>query len=106
MAGQDRPHTQHHSDVAADAIDMQVAENPQSWDKGNDPNLDGDTDGAQTAGRRSAYITDNSSLPKSVSEGTADIGAADIHLPTQGGHGASNASGDQERKEQEKVLGK
>ncbi len=104
MAGQDQPHTQHKSDVASDAIDMQVAEHPQSWDKGNDPKLDGDTDGAQTAGKRAFYANQNTGLPQAVSEGTADIGATDISMPSKGGHGASNAAGSEERKQQEKVI--
>lgn len=106
MAGQDQPHTQHKSDVGSDEIDMQVAENPQSWDKGQDAGLDGDTDGAQTAGTRSFHANGGSSLPRSVAEGTGDIGAEDITLPSAGGQGASNAAPQQERQEQEKVLGK
>ena len=106
MAGPTTPHTQNHSDVSADAIDMQVAENPTTWDKGKDPGLDGDTDGAQTAGTRSFHANQSSGLPQSVAEGTADIGANDVPLPTDGGHGASNASGQEERKQQQHVVGK
>lgn len=102
--GQDQPHTQGHSDVATDALDMQRSRNPTPADTGNDPNLNGDTDGAQTAGDRSYHQNLSSSLPQGLAEGTADIGATDIQMPTDGGHGASNASGSEERKQQEKVI--
>lgn len=105
MAGQTTPHTQNHSDVSTD-LELDVARNPKDYDTGNDKDLAGDTDGAQTAGDRSFHQNQGSGLPKAVAEGTADIGARDITLPTQGGQGASNAPAATERKEQEKVLGK
>lgn len=106
MAVQTTPHTQPETTVPDDAIDMQTAENPQPWDTGNAPSLNGDTDGAQTAGNRSFHVNGGSGLPKEVSEGTADIGADSFPLPTGSGNGITNAAPATERMNQEKVVGK
>lgn len=105
MAEQKTPHTFPKTDVADDAIDMDTAENPQPWDTGNAASLDGDTDGAQTAGKRAFYAT-GTGVPKDVAEGTADIGADEFPLPTGSGSGITNAAPATERENQEKVVGK
>ena len=106
MAIQTTPHTQAQTEVDADSIDMDTAENPQPYDVGNDAQLDGDTDGAQTAGPRSFHVNGGSGLPKEVSEGTADIGADSFDLPRGSGNGITNAKAGTERENQEKVTGK
>ena len=105
MAEQKSPHTAPKTDVADDEIDMETAENPQPWDTGNAPSLDGVTDGAQTAGKRAFYAT-GTDVPRDVAEGTADIGADSFDLPKGAGTGVTNAPADAERATQEKVMGK
>ncbi len=106
MAIQTTPHTQPQTEVDADSIDMETAENPQPYDTGNAASLDRDTDGAQTAGKRSFHVNGGSGLPKEVSEGTADIGADSFPLPEGSGTGITNAKPGTERENQEKVVGK
>lgn len=106
MAIQTTPHTQGKTELDADLIDMETAENPQPYDVGNAPSLDGDTDGAQTAGKRSFHVNGGSGLPKEVSEGTADLGADQFPLPQGSGSGITNAKPETERANQEKVVGK
>ena len=105
MAEQKTPHTAPKTDVADDEIDMETAENAQPWDTGSAPSLDGDTDGAQTAGKRAFYAT-GTDVPRDVAEGTADIGADTFDLPKEGGSGITNAAPATERANQEKVVGK
>lgn len=105
MAIQKTPHTEPKTDVSEDAIDMETAENPQPWETGNAPSLDGNTDGAQMAGKRAFYAT-GTGLPKDVAAGTADLGADSFQLPKGSGTGITNAPADAERATQEKVVGK
>jgi hypothetical protein len=104
MAIQTTPHTNTQQDVNSAQDDLDPNMNPQDTLR-SDTSLYENTDGAQTGGTRAFNANaERDNQPKSIDEGTEQTGPRGATLPQGGGHGITNAPGDVERKEQEKVL--
>ena len=104
MAVQTTPHTNTQQDVNSAQDDLDPNMNPQDTYR-SDPSLYENTDGAQTGGTRAFNAnTGRDNQPKSIDEGTGQTESRGATLPQGDAPGITNAPGNAERKEQEKVI--
>ena len=105
MAVQTTPHTNTQQNVDSAAMDRDADISRQDLGQGDDAAAYENNDGAQTGGPRAFHSNDNRDNAPS-SEGDTGVDSGNSKLPTGSGEGISNAGASEERKQQEKVVGK
>jgi hypothetical protein len=104
MAVQSTPHTNTRKDANSAQDDLEPNMSPQDTYR-SDPALYENSDGAQTGGTRAFNANDQrDNQPKSLDEGTSLTAPKGPTLPQGDAPGVTNAPGNVERSEQEKVI--